>query len=212
MAAEAAVPAVAAADPALVEQALRQGQVAQERQGVGFTDYFFDFGKRVAQWLLELVGQLSAAVGGMVSADFLIGALGVLFLLAFLALVFLLLRAAFRRRKAPEKPVELVPASHAPELPPDADWEAEVERRLSRGEVRHALEALWWWLAKQLGAGGAERSWTTRELVLRSGRRDLLRQVMPLDRLLYAGLEPTADEVRGLARRLRGELGGAEGR
>ena len=94
----------------------------------------------------------------------------------------------------------------APSLPPGADWEGELERRLARGDVPAALEALWWWLAGRLEAPAAEASWTTRELVVRAGRRDLLRLVMPLDRLLYGAGQPSEGEVRGLFASLRGAL------
>lgn len=199
---------LAAADPVLVERALREGAVATERPGSSLAEYAGDVGGAVARFVMELLGTILNAVGGAVSASFLTGVLFLVVALALGALVFLVLRW-FWQRPAARPAVELVPAGGSPELPPGADWEAEVERRLARGEIRPALEALWWWLAGRLAALQAERSWTTRELVQRAGRQDLLRAVVPLDRFLYAAGEPGAGEVRGLFESLRRRLGGA---
>lgn len=213
----------AAADPVLVEQALREAGAATDRPGLSAAAYFADLGEAVARgigWLLE---SLIDAAGGAVSGEFLVGALGLSFALAVLLLVFLLLRLGLKRTPR-SRPVELAAASAAPELPPGADWEAEVEARLVRGEIRPALEALWWWLADRLsglpsptepaaatGGRPAQPSWTTRELVQRAGRRDLLRAVVPLDRFLYADAHPSAADVRGLLGQLRGVLDGPAG-
>jgi hypothetical protein len=196
---------VAEANRALVEEAVRQGGVATERPSPGIAEY----GAELAAALEEVVRTLAEAVGGAVPDNFLVGCLGFFFVLTVLLVFWLLLRIWLKRRK-PAAAVELAPASAAPPLPPGADWEGEVERRLASGEVHGALEALWWWLAGRLEAPAAEASWTTRELVQRAGRRDLLRLVMPLDRLLYGAGQPSTGEVRGLFETLRGALPMAE--
>lgn len=208
----------AAADRLLVEQALRESGAATDRPGLGAVDYFADLGQAFARLISWVIENLIDAAGGAVSADFLIGALGIFFAVAVLVAVFLLLRLWLRRPR-PQRPVELAPGAAATELAPGMDWEAEVEARLSRGEIRPALEALWWWLADRLAdrpdgegrkkAAEPEASWTTRELVQRSGRRDLLRVVGPLDRFLYSDSRPSAADVRGLLGHLRAALGGA---
>lgn len=195
-----------AADPALVEQALREGAVATQRPAPGIADYGADLGAAVARFFIELLGSILGAVGGAVSADFLVDVLFGVLALAVAALLFLVLRWLLEKRR-PRPVVELAPQGGPPALPPGADWEAEVETRLARGEARPALEALWWWLAGRIEARSAERSWTTRELVRRAGRKDLLRAVVPLDRFLYGAGEPRPSEVRDLFDTLRRRLG-----
>lgn len=190
------------ADRALVEEAVRQGGVATERLSPRVADYAYE----LTAYLGGLLERLIKAAGGAVPESFGVGCLGFIVVLALLLACWLALRMWLRRSKKEPAAVELAPASSAPALPPGADWEGELEGRLVRGEVHAALEALWWWLAGRLGAPAAESSWTTRELVARAGRRDLLRLVTPLDRLIYGAGQPTAGEVRGLFDTLRAAL------
>lgn len=196
-------PAPAAeADPALVEEAVRQGSVAAERLPPRVAEYAYD----LTAYLGRLLERLIKAAGGAVPENFGVGCLGFVVVLALLLAFWLLLRLWLGRSKKGPESVELAPASAAPALPPGADWEGELEERLGRGEVHAALQALWWWLAGRLGAPAAQASWTTRELVERAGRRDLRLLVTPLDRLLYGAGQPTAGEVRGLFDSFRAAL------
>ena len=70
-----------------------------------------------------------------------------------------------------------------------------------------ACEALWWWLARSLLADPVEASWTSRELLVHAGRRDLTPGVRHLDRLIYGAVPPSPDDVRGLWGELREALG-----
>jgi len=82
-------------------------------------------------------------------------------------------------------------------------WRAELERRLESGALGPALEALWWWFAcAVLGRNDLERSWTSREVVVRAGRPDLLGLAREIDRMLYGPRRPEIDELRGLRSRL----------
>ena len=108
-----------------------------------------------------------------------------------------------RARVRIERPLDVVALEPAAV---DVDWRAELEVRLEGGDAAGALEALWWWLAVRLEQVEAEASWTTRELVHRAGRRDLLPLVRRWDRLVYGGGEPDIDGVRGLWSGLREKL------
>jgi len=212
--------ALAPADRALVEQALRESGATTSRPGFGIFNYFADLGEA----LRRLIEELIETVGDAVSPNVLFGVLGFLAALGGILLVFLLIRWWRGRGPRLASAAEPRSASGAPALAPGTDWEAELDARLARGEIRPALEALWWWLAerlaegvgsrpeKPLGATAAEPSWTTRELVQWAGRRDLLRLVTPLDRFLYGPAEPAAEEIRALFATFRqafGSLGAA---
>ncbi len=82
-----------------------------------------------------------------------------------------------------------------------------MRRRLEAGDVSAAVEALWWWLASGLVADRAEPSWTSRELVARAGRQDLLADVRRLDRMMYGAARPSADDVSRLWSDLREAVG-----
>jgi len=88
-----------------------------------------------------------------------------------------------------------------------AEWRRRIDERLARGDVAGALEALWWWLACSVAPGGAvDSSWTTRELLARSRRADLMSQAAALDVLMYGSLEPTASGVAACVARLERSL------
>lgn len=179
-------------DPVLLEQAL--GEVETQRSVPDFFEYFVDLGKAFFVALMELVGSLADAVGGAVSGEFLVGLIFFLLAAGFLLLIYVVIRLWQKRLPKTSDSFELRP--EAPASPQGIDWEAELEARLARGDAHAALEALWWSFAQKLGTIRADATWTTRELVLASGRRDLLRAVVPLDRLLYADVVVALDDVR----------------
>lgn len=200
-------------DPSLVEQALRQGDVEAQRPVPGFFDYFFDLGEWLAEVILRALADLFGAVGGALPAGFFMGIFFFLLAAGGLLLLFVLVRL-WQSRIPPAAPAaQLLPPSAPPTSPDGMDWEAELEARLARGEVHAALEALWWWLAHKLGSSRADGTFTTRELVLAAGRRDLLRAVGPLDRLLYADVVAAEGDVRRVHQTIRAALypGGERG-
>lgn len=90
--------------------------------------------------------------------------------------------------------------------PGDTDWRARLEEDLAAGRLRQALEALWWWLALSLAGSGADPSWTGRELLRATGRRDLAEPVRRLEALAYGGRPVEADQVRALTGELEAKL------
>ena len=86
-----------------------------------------------------------------------------------------------------------------------ADCQSEFRRCVGRGDLRGALEALWWAMACGLAPPGLDESWTTDEVLAavpaaRSApRRTLLLQ---LDRLLYRGDPLGGASLRSLADRV----------
>ncbi|HEX9641869.1 MAG TPA: hypothetical protein VGB13_11215 [Candidatus Krumholzibacteria bacterium] len=110
-------------------------------------------------------------------------------------------------RHSPGRPPQAVGTIVAiPAAPDITDWSEELERLLRAGDARRALEALWWWLSSTLGAVDADSSWTLRELLTHTGRRDLTKTVSALERLSYGPERPEPVALRELVIHLRGLL------
>ena len=137
---------------------------------------------------------------------------GIVAVLAALAALLILRAVAARvvarvRRPAADPSPGTTAGRPAPAVPRDAaGWRAELERRLTEGRTREALEALWWWLARSLAGGEAEPDWTGRDLVARSHRQDLRDLVRRLDAFTYGPRPPRVDDLRGLLDRLEEAL------
>ena len=191
-------------DRGLLERLLAESRVQTTPPGPSATDYLTTVAEAFAQWLaskIELLGGLlhipPVLLYGV--AWSLLALITILLALAVLRLV-----RTRRPRTIPGTPESGEPLPQ-PAARPEA-WALELERRLKGADARAALEALWWWLARALKGTEAEPSWTTRELLTRAGRADLLAEGRVLDRLLYGAQPPVMTEVRGLASRLQREL------
>ncbi len=85
-------------------------------------------------------------------------------------------------------------------------WRAEIERRLTAGQVEAALEAVWWWFARSLLAQAVDPAWTSRELLAAADRRELSPLAATLDRMIYGPSRPTVPDVHGFVSRLEATL------
>lgn len=92
-----------------------------------------------------------------------------------------------------------------------AAWRAELEALLAAGRVTEALAAAWWWLARALAGERADPSWTGRELLSHTGRRDLLPAVRRLEAFTYGGRRPAPAELSRLTDDLIARVEGASG-
>ena len=135
---------------------------------------------------------------------------GIAIVLAVLAALLIgrLVLARVRSRARPKAEAGAVTAGAGPApLPRDAaGWRAELERRLAEGSVPEALEAAWWWLARSVAGEKAEPDWTSRDLVARSSRPDLIPLVRRLDAFIYGPRQPAAEELRTLVVRMEEAL------
>ena len=197
------------ADRELLRRTMAQTRVATGRPTPGLMSWASDAGLAFSRWM---AGWMERVLPGFSRrlAPLLEPAMMVLLALLAAALCVFLARYAlerWRRRTRPvgQEPVEQLGPTTGP--PATHDWAGELERRLGRGDVALAIEALWWWLASGLVADRAEPSWTSRELVTRAGRRDLLAAVRRLDRMMYGAARPQADEVHRLWSDLREAVG-----
>jgi hypothetical protein len=196
------------ANHALVERILTESAVVRELPEPGLTDYL--------AWLVEAVlRRLAASLGGLLDTTGwnlrAVSQVVAIVLLAVLlaALARALLAARRRGARAPRSTPHGAGPARTPAPAPAWDrqrWLGELEARLDRRDARGALEALWWWLARTLAGERAERSWTNRELLARSGRSDIAALVVGLDRLAYGAEAPRTDEVRRLLAQLREAL------
>ncbi len=87
-----------------------------------------------------------------------------------------------------------------------AAWRAELDRCLAEGRVAEGLRAAWWWLARSVAGERVEPDWTSRDLVVRSGRSDLRDLVRGLDTLIYGPERPGLDDLRRLVGRMEAAL------
>lgn len=195
-------------DEAALDRILKEyGLGAKPEQG-SWVSYLGALLRRGVGWVIEKVVGLLQGLG---DAGGWIGPfVEILLLLAAAALVALAVSFVIRRLSRAQSPV-----AAATEAPPDAapsylrdaaTWRAELDGRLAAGDLRGALEAVWWWLARSLAGGAADPSWTSRELLERSGRRDLAGPVRRLDELTYGAAPPEAAEIRRTAEELAAEL------
>ena len=197
------------ADRELLRQAMLEARIATDRSRPGLTSWARDAGLAFSRWV---GGWMESALPGINQwlAPLLEPALTVLLTLLATLLLALAVRFAFEhwRRRLPVE--ASAPVQHLGITADEAaarDWEGELRRCLGKGDVAASIEALWWWLANGLVADRAEPSWTSRELVVRAGRRDLLADVRRLDRMMYGATQPQVSEVNRLWSDLRKALG-----
>lgn len=192
-----------AADRARLERIVATENLDTSVPRPSWAQWIVDVGNEVARAFATLIGDNISLAGSVV--EFL-GAL--LFLIVAVVLGALIWSFWRRRRKPPSSAEKVATLAGQVQVSSSVDWEVELEKCLARHDIRGALEALWFFLAVGLGQTTVDPSATTRELVLRAEarperRRDLLREIRPLDRMIYGGTKPAADDVRALHQRLR---------
>ena len=189
------------ADAEALAEVYRQGvDTAVASPGIG--EYLRDtilYGLvRLFDWLGGMSGYFSWLSWGVVQ---------IALTVVLVALVVWLLVVLFRRFRARDGGAAEDGEVTGPEVrgpaPSSRDWAEELRLRLERGEVAASLEALWWWLAMQVGVPDADPSWTSRELLDHAGRGDLRRPVRRLDHMIYGPEPSTADDVSEFWQRLR---------
>lgn len=200
-------PSAAPADRGALEQVVAAGVVTAP-ETPSFAAYARDLGVAVTEWVFDRLSRLAPGMDALVVEIARVGA-GVVFAVALVLLGVLLarvLRDQLARRTPPEAPVTMV-ADVAGAERPRGDGAAELRRRLAAGDVAGACEALWWWLARALAGDAVESSWTCRELLERTGRRDLTAPVRRLERMVYGTAAPAVDDVRRLWHELEEAVG-----
>lgn len=193
------------ADPELLAEVARDGDLRRGLPSPSMAHYFRDLFSAafepLTDWLESIGGPLGAGFAWFAGGGWRFLAI---FLLVLIVSVFALqVVRILRGRTRPGAAAQAEQAQPAPATLEVAAWEERLERRLDRGDARGALEALWWSLAVRLMGSEVDPAWTSRELVDRAGRRDLLPSVRLLDRWVWGGRSPAVDDVRQLWGRLR---------
>ncbi len=193
-------------DQDLVQRIYRESAASAKPAGPTLSGYLADLALRISKtlrgWMMAVLPGLGGILAWLESWGWRWVVLGLALLVAGLLLWRLLKAWAGPGGDGGERDLQPLGASGDGEAGA-LDWESLLEENLATGRVSAALEALWWWLAERLIPRGAEPSWTSRELVLVAGRRDLLAQVRSLDRMLYGAAPPEVGEVRQLWGQLR---------
>jgi len=184
-------------DAGLVEKALRETGADRSPAGPSVMSYAEALSEAIARGIgrfLSLHGDIWFGISQLIS---------ILFLLLVAVAIALLALAVWRRfrkvrpAEAPQSDLREREGGRA-DVWTAAEWREELERRLSQGDLRGALEAFWWWLARAIGGAEVEESWTSRQLLKSFRREDLTRDVARLDRMIYGETRPAAEEIRGL--------------
>lgn len=197
-----------AGDHALASEVVSEGEVVRRHHQPGWGDYARALFTRLGTGLARRLLAGAEALGGR---GFWSLAGKVLMAGALAALLAWLVHLALRwyRRAEGETTAQPTPLATLPAAPHHHDAAAfrqQVDGHLAAGRIGEALEAVWWWLAATVARDGADPAWTGRELVERSGRRDLVADVRTLDLLLYGPRRPLAGDVERFVRHLDGVL------
>ncbi len=198
-----------AADRELLNQVARDGELRGGSAMPGLAHYLRDllyaFFKPLAEWMEAVGGPMGGLFAWFAGGGWRILALLVLSLVV--TLIGLQVLRRWRRRAAAPAAEGVVEQTGQSSVAEIEAWEARLESRLERGETRAALEAMWWSLATRLVGRDADPAWTSRELVERAGRRDLLPSVRRLDRMVWGSELPVIEDVRQLWHRVREVVG-----
>ena len=196
------------ADPAALRDVLAQAKVAERMPGPSWFDYVGDIGRALQERFFGALERLLPWSGlPIVERIALYSALG-----AAIAAVLAVLVVALRRWRAMrgrrERTIIAAPLPVAAPTPQgDVDWwQAELRRRLAADALRPALEAAWWWTARRLDPPALDPSWTTGDLLRRSGAAVVRAPLRRLDRQLWGGGAVRRDEVESVVAELEGAL------
>lgn len=179
-----------------LRQVMLDARIATDRSKPSLALWARDAGVAFSRWMSEWMERVLPGFA-RVAMPWVEPAMMILLALLAAILFALLARYAFDRwrRRMPGPSPDVEPLAAAAKPAAERDWAGELRRRLANGDAAGGIEALWWWLASRLVADRAEPSWTSRELVARAGRRDLLAAVRRLDRMMYGAAQPSAGEV-----------------
>ncbi len=197
-----------AADQEQLRELMFEARISTSRPNPSLSLWARDAGSAFSQWMARWMERALPRFTRLAAPFFEPAVMLLLALLSAVLLTFLarfaLERWRYRRQAAAEPPARDLGAEGEPAA--ERDWEAELRRCLDGRDVTAAVEALWWWLAGRLGQR-AEPSWTSRELIHRAHRRDLLPGVRRLDRMMYGAGRPEGGDVSRLWRDLREAVG-----
>lgn len=190
------------ADLERIQRILSESQVETSVPKPAWSEYFRELYLRFWMWVARRLDPLGPAFKEVIRGlGYFILVIAGCSIVALLIVIGQMIYRSYVRRRA-SAPLPLEPANARSRaagrnLDP-AWWRRELERRLDEPDAPAALEALWWWFACAVAGGRLELSWTTREVALHAGRRDLLPLVSDLDVMAYGIVRPDLARVREL--------------
>ena len=197
----------AAADHALLRRVVEQEHVAQTLPGPDWSGYLVELARAALDALPDAIAPARDALLRLgLSMDSVARVLLATVALAAAVLVAIGLRRFLRRARPVRLPRDAAAAVASVPVRGRDEWRALLDHHLRDGRTADALEAAWWWLAAAVSRGPVDPSWTSRELLARSGRLDLGGPAATLDRLTYGPLRPGAEDVRGVIRLLEAAI------
>jgi hypothetical protein len=190
------------ADLDVLERVLRESGASQKAADASWSGYLVAVMEAAVAWL-------QARLPSLRGLRHLPETLGPAAVVAAIALVVIALviavRATLRARRRRDAPMHVftrtIPAAAPTPARDRHGWRREIERGLAAGDLRAALEALWWWFARALTTARVDPAWTSRELLAHAGRRELGGLALALDRLLYGAARPQAADIRAFLSR-----------
>jgi hypothetical protein len=197
-----------AADEVLLKHVLGDTRVVRKPSGPELTDYFGALAHAFVRWLKDVFHARPSLAENLTLGVEILALAAVGLGLGLLAVAALRRARAFGGPRGPAAPRrDWTEAAGRPAALDRAAWRREIESRLKGGDVAGALEALWWWLAASLTVDEAiDESWTTRELLVRARRPELLRAGFGLDALMYGRTSPSAADVGACLARFEEKL------
>lgn len=190
------------ADLDVLERVLHESGVDQKAADASWSGYLVAVMEAAVAWLQA---RLPSLRGLRHLPETLGPAAGVAAIALVVIALVIAVHAAFQARRRRVAPVHAFTRTLPAAAPtPDRDrdgWRREIERGLAAGDLRAALEALWWWFARTLTTARVDPAWTSRELLAHSGRRELGGLALALDRLLYGAARPQAADIRAFLSR-----------
>ena len=176
---------------------LLEDQTAIEAPRPGPFTYMYDAGRHVTELFFSWLSGHFTNIGGWVAQVVTYGTRILLVVLS-IALVVLTVRHLRRQQGSAMPKIVGSPEQPRPERLGVEHWRRELLARLEAQDGAGALKALWWWWACVLEARDVDPSWTTRELLQATGRRDLRPVGRHFDFLAYGTDRVSVAEVRGL--------------
>jgi hypothetical protein len=194
------------ADPAALRDAVTAAGGGGEPPGPSLAEYAADLALWLRSRFADALGRSlpGADVGQL---ELFVTYAAIFVALSALAVLAVVLVRQLRRRRGGVAGPSATSEQLAPAPPPlaahDAEWWwGEAGRLLEAGAPRQAAGALWWWAARRLDPPGLDATWTTGQLLRRSGATTLRGPLRRLDALLWGAAAPHGEQVG----ELRGEL------
>jgi len=200
----------AVADRQLLVRLATETGVQTAPHAPSFREYLVVLGRHVVRKLLGWIHLPSIDLPGAAPyLEIVARLLAWLLVAGALVLMVRIVVGTYRRRRAREGPEPMGPEATPLEAarPSNAAyWWSRLQDATEAGDTAAALESLWFFTGFRLAGTSLDPSWTSTELLERTGRRDLAGFMTRLDAWRFGPDPPWLPEIESLAGRLREAL------